>query len=226
MVYQRCEQSVILRRMWPRREDVILLGAGRLALETLEAVRSWPGRARVTVFGFLDDDIAKQGQVLGGLPVLGPTASVGGLARDFRFVAAIASSADPAGRSRLVKRLALPEERYTRVIHSDASLSPSTVIGAGAIVLAGVVATRDVTIGRHVTVRSGCVLAHDVVLGDGCTLASGVQLAGGVLVGPDAYVGSGVSVGEGVRIGARAVVGMGAVVIRDVPDDETWLPNG
>jgi sugar O-acyltransferase (sialic acid O-acetyltransferase NeuD family) len=206
-----------------RKVDVVLLGAGGLAREAVEATRARPSRATVTAFGYLDDDLAKHGQVIGGLPVLGPTTAVGGLAPDLRFVAAVASSADPGRRSRLVERLDLPDSRYGRIIHPNAALAPSTVVGVGAIVLAGVVATCDVTIGRHVAVMPGCVLTHDVVLGDGCTLASGVQLAGGVQVGADAYLGSAVSVREGVEIGAGAVIGMGAVVLNDVPPGEVWV---
>ena len=205
-----------------RRIDVVLLGAGGLAREAVEATRTRPSRGRITVFGYLDDAFSKQDQRIGGLPVLGPTTSADGLAVHLRFVAAVAASADPSRRSRLVERLGLPEARYARIIHPAASLAPSTTIGAGTIVLAGVVATCDVIIGRHVAVMPGCVLTHDVILGDGCTLASGVQLAGAVQVGPDAYVGSGAAIREGVRIGAGAVVGMGAVVIRDVPAGEVW----
>jgi sugar O-acyltransferase (sialic acid O-acetyltransferase NeuD family) len=207
------------------RSDVVLLGAGGLAREVVEAIRSFPDRTGITAFGYLDDDTGKHGHLVGGLPVLGPTAAVNGLAQDVRFIAAVASSADPGRRIRLVQRLGLPEHRYGRIVHPDASLAPSTTLGVGVIVLACVVATCDVTIGAHVAVMPGCVLTHDVELGDGCTLASGVHLAGGVVIGRGAYLGSGATVREGLRVGAGAVVGMGAVVTRDVPVGEVWVGN-
>jgi sugar O-acyltransferase (sialic acid O-acetyltransferase NeuD family) len=203
--------------------DLVLLGAGGLAREAVEATRMPTDRGGCTVFGFLDDDLAKQGQVIGGIPVLGLTTSAQGLAPDLRFVAAVASSADPVRRFRLVGRLGLADDRYGRIVHPATSLAPSTQVGVGVILLAGVVATCDVSIGRHVAVMPNCVLTHDVVLGDGCTLASGVQLAGAVTVGSGAYLGSGVTVREGLRIGDGAVVGMGAVVTRDVPAGELWV---
>jgi hypothetical protein len=104
------------------------------------------------VFGYLDDDIGKHGTLIGGVPVLGPTSSAQGLAPDLKFVAAVASSAEPGRRLRLVERLGLDQTRYGRIVHPAASLAPSTVLGAGLILLAGVVATCDVSIGRHVAV--------------------------------------------------------------------------
>lgn len=201
--------------------DLVLLGAGGLAREVVEAIRM--GAPAVRPIGYLDDNERLRGKFIGGLPVLGPTSSVAGLDPQVMVLAAVASSADPGRRSRLVHRLGLASARYAGVIHPNASLAPSTRIGVGAIVLAGVVATCDVTLGRHVTVMPGCVLTHDVVLGDGCTLASGVQLAGGVVIEADAYLGAGVSVREGVRVGSGAVVGMGSVVLQDVPAGEVWV---
>jgi sugar O-acyltransferase (sialic acid O-acetyltransferase NeuD family) len=206
--------------MSEKRRDLVLLGAGGLAREAVEATRM--GGASGNPIGYLDDDEQKHGRLIGGLPVLGPTTSVAELDPDILFVAAVASSADPDRRARLVRRLNLPDQRFGVIIHPEASLAASTTIGVGAIVLAGVVATCDVSIGRHVALMPGCVLTHDVGLGDGATLASGVQLAGGVQVGPDAYLGTGVMVREGLRIGAGAVIGMGAVVLHDVPDGEVW----
>jgi sugar O-acyltransferase (sialic acid O-acetyltransferase NeuD family) len=195
---------------------VVLIGAGGLAREAAEAA---PGR----VAGFLDDDPAKQGTTVGGLPVLGFSADVLSLETDLGLVAGVARSSDTARRTRLVSRLGLADDRYTTIVHPSAALAASTSVGVGSIVLALVVATCDVTIGRHVAVMPGCVLTHDVTLRDGVTLASGVQLAGGVVVEEDAYLGSGALVREGVRIGREAVVGMGAVVTQDVPAGQTWV---
>jgi len=203
-----------------RTTELLLLGAGGLAREAIEATQS--GRSGVQAIGYLDDDERKQGRSIGGLPVLGPTTDAGTVEATVLLVAAVAAAADPQRRSRLVQRLGLPDQRYGEIIHPRACLAPSTRLAVGVIVLAGVVATCDVSIGRHVVLMPNCVLTHDVVLGDGCTLASAVLLSGGVVVEPGAYLGTGASVREGVRIGAGAVIGMGAVVLSDVPPGEVW----
>jgi acetyltransferase-like isoleucine patch superfamily enzyme len=107
-------------------------------------------------------------------------------------------------------------------VHPAASLAASTVVGAGSVVLAGVVATAAVRIGAHVAVMPGCVFTHDDVVEDYATFGAGVRLAGGVEVGEGAYVGSGALVRERLRVGAWSLVGMGSVVLADVPDAEVW----
>jgi len=213
-------QDVELLSSDVRARDLVLLGSGGLAREAVQATR-FPG-ARLRSVGLLDDDPARCGQMVSGLPVFGPTRNAAGLDPQTMVVATVASSADPRRRSRLVHRLALPPARYGRIVHPSAALAPDTVLGAGCVVLAAVVTTSDVRIGQHVVVMPGSVLTHDVMIGDGATLAAGVLLAGGVLVEPNAYLGSGVKVRERVRIGAGAVVGMGSVVLQDVPAGQVW----
>jgi acetyltransferase-like isoleucine patch superfamily enzyme len=65
-------------------------------------------------------------------------------------------------------------------------------------------------------------LTHDDEVRDAATLAAGATLGGGVRVGPRAYLGMRSAVRERVRVGAGATLGMGAVLLTDLPDDETW----
>ena len=89
--------------------------------------------------------------------------------------------------------------------------------------LAGVVATADVTIGAHVVVMPQTVLTHDDQVDDFVTIASGVRLGGGVHIEREAYLGAGAMVREGLCIGEAALVGMGSVVLTDVPARQTWV---
>ncbi len=203
--------------------DVVLLGAGGLARETIEAVRAMNETTPVLrLRGLLDDDPRLHGAVRGGLPVLGPL----DLVHDDEAVAVVvcvASPDDPGRRARVVERLGLAPERYATVVHPRACLAASTVLGEGAVVLSGVVSTCDVRIGAHVVLMPQVVLTHDDDIGRAATLGAGACLAGGVEVGPTAYLGSGCQVRQGVRLGAGAVLGMGAVLLHDVPAGQTWV---
>jgi sugar O-acyltransferase (sialic acid O-acetyltransferase NeuD family) len=195
--------------------DLVIVGAGGFARETAQM-------AGERLLGFLDDDPAKQGTKIDGVPVLGGSAEVPPAAR---VVVCAGSPRDPGVRARLVGRLGLPAERYATLVHPTAWVSASSRIGPGSVLLAQVVLTASVQVGRHVAVMPHVTLTHDDVVADFATLASGVRLAGGVHVGRAAYLGSGALVREGLTIGEGALVGMGAVVTRDIPAGEVWAGN-
>ena len=90
-------------------------------------------------------------------------------------------------------------------------LGPNVSIGAGAQVLAS-------------------VLAHDVTVGDFATVGSGVCVSGHVEIGAGAHIGPQAVISNGtrdrpLRIGAGAIVGTGAAVLRDVPPGARVIGN-
>ena len=199
-----------------------LIGAGGLGRETAELVRAINAALPTwDLLGFFDDDDTLAGTRIGGLPVLGTVAEA---ADDADLAIAICTARPGIGcsRARISAALDLPESRTPALVHPTASLASSTVVGRGTILLAGVVATADVTIGAHVVVMPHTVLTHDDHIGDFVTIASGVRLGGSVHVGAEAYLGAGAMVREGIEIGSSALVGMGSVVLDDVPAGQTW----
>jgi sugar O-acyltransferase (sialic acid O-acetyltransferase NeuD family) len=195
---------------------LLLLGAGGLARETIELARA---AGTWDLVGVLDDDPAKHGTSVLGVPILGPTEA----ARDCDALvcACVASPGDPLRRLRLVERLALAPERYATLVH-PAVVPGSAVLGPGTVLHAGTVLTAEVHVGAHVSLMPACVLTHDDVVEEGATFGAGVLVAGGVTIGRGAYVGSGARLRENLSVGAGAIVGMGAVVTRSVPTGEVW----
>ena len=204
------------------RQELVLVGTGGFAREAAEAVHALVAAGLpYGLLGYLDDDPATWGRVVDGIPVLGGIGTVAGH-REASVVVCTGSPRDYDSRRRIVERLALPHERFGKVVHPTAAVSRRAEIGVGTVLLAGVVVTAKARIGRHVAVMPQAVITHDDDIEDYCTLASGVRLGGGVHVARGAYLGAGAIVREGVRIGEGALVGMGAVVTRDVPPREVW----
>lgn len=193
---------------------VLLVGASGLAREVLAAGIS-------SVVGILDDDAALHGTSVGGAPVIGPVALAA--ERDDQLLLCIGPSAARRSVARRLAELGVGDERYATFAARGARIGASSDLGAGAILLDGVVVTADAVIGRHVVVMPNCTITHDDVLGDFSTLAAGVALGGGVRVGEAAYLGMNCSVRQHGQIGADATVGMGAVVLGDVPAAQTWV---
>ncbi len=199
--------------------QLLLLGAGGLARETLVAIRAQPDLWQP--IGLLDDNPVRHGEEVDGLPVLGPT----DLVHDYPDVAVVpcnASAQRPAARLNLAKRLGLPSERWATIIHPAASIADGTSVGEGSIVLACAVVTAPFIIGPYFVAMPHVLLTHDDELGAGVTMAGRVTVGGGVHVGDAAYLGQGCIIRENLSIGAFAVIGMGSVVLTDVPEQEIW----
>jgi sugar O-acyltransferase (sialic acid O-acetyltransferase NeuD family) len=202
--------------------ELVVVGAGGFGRETAEAVRALNAAgARWRLAGYLDDEPARHGMVIDGVPVLGGTEELQNMP-DASVVVCTARPGDYGSRPRIVDRLALPPERYATIIHPSASVSSTSRIGPGTVLLAQTVLTAAVTVGSHVAIMPHVILTHDDVIGDFTTMASGVCLGGNVHVGRCAYIGAGALVREQRSIGMCALVGMGAVVTRDVPPHEVW----
>ncbi|WP_026373379.1 acetyltransferase [Agrococcus lahaulensis] len=191
---------------------LLLVGASGLAREVIAT--------GVEVAGILDDDASLHGTLVGGAPVVGAMDAV--LAREERLLVCVGPSRRRRDVVARLRALGVAEERYATVVARSARIGDSSTVGAGSILLDGVVVTADARIGDHVVVMPNCTVTHDDVLEDFATLAAGVALGGGVTIGEASYVGMNATVRQGVRVGAEATVGMAAAVVRDVPEGQTW----
>lgn len=201
---------------------LLLVGGGGLAREVLAAVRLLPELWRPV--GALDDDPARHGADLDGLPVLGGSDLVHEMT-DAAVLVCVANAHRPRGRLAVVSRLGLPADRYATVVHPAASVAAGTAVGPGTVLLAGAVVTAPLRLGAHVVAMPHVLITHDDEVADGVTFAGRASLGGSVRVGEGAYLGQGSAVREGVSIGAGAVVGMGSVVLHDVGAGEVWAGN-
>ena len=182
-------------------------GNGREALDCL-------GDAYHCV-GFVDDTPDKQGTDAHGHRVFDRAALA---ARpDAAVLAVPGSAASYRSRRDLIDGLGVDPDRFARVVHPSARISPTAVVGRNVLLMAGVVITSDAVVGDHVCVLPNTVIHHDAEIGAWTLIGSNVTIAGGTVVGENCYIGSGSSVMNGLRLGDEVLVGMGTTVIRDVP---------
>ncbi|MHC5797845.1 LbetaH domain-containing protein [Lacisediminihabitans sp. FW035] len=172
-------------------------------------------------FALVDDDAAGLGREFDGVPVLGAIDDL------FRFpdVRPLLCVGSGAARERIAERLrgqGFGDASFATVIDPSVRNPSGSPIGPGSILLANVTLTADVTVGRHVVIMPGVTLTHDDVIEDFATIAAGVALGGGARVGRGAYLGMNSSVRQHVTVGSYSTLGMGAVLLRDLPDNETW----
>lgn len=208
--------------MTAEERGLVVVGAGGLGRETVEAIRALNAAGACwRLAGYLDDEPARHGALVDGVPVLGGLDMLGSMP-GVSVVVCTGRPGNYVSRPRLVERLGLPPERYATIVHPTASVSSTSRIGPGSVLLAHTVLTAAVTVGSHVAVMPHVVLTHDDAVGDFATIASGARLGGDVHVGRCAYVGAGALVREQRSVGAGSLVGMGAVVTRDIPPHQVW----
>lgn len=164
--------------------------------------------------GFVDDNPEKLGMEIFGWPVLPRTAL-----QEYQEAQVLAVPGSPASyrkREAIVTGLNVQRDRFARVIHPAANVSPRAGVGLNVLIMAGVVITATAVVGDHVCMLPNSVLHHDSKIGDWSLVGAGVNIAGNVSIGRNCYVGSGSTVMNGTSIGEGALVGLGANVIRNV----------
>ncbi|KFF60160.1 acetyltransferase [Cryobacterium sp. MLB-32] len=199
--------------------EILLVGASGLAREVLSLLRIQSDPRSVL---FLDDRPDLWGTSIDGVLVGGGLAEVTTHPTAQIVLCVGRGAARSAIADRLVE-LGVSDGRYARIIHRSVEIPDSCRVGAGSILLAGVVLTTDVHLGDHVVVMPHVTLTHGNRVDSFATLCAGVTLGGDVHVGSGAYLGMNASVRERTGIGRRAVLGMGAVLTQDLPAEETWV---
>lgn len=187
---------------------LVVLGASGHAKVVVATARA-AGRQVVAAF---DDDPAKLGGDVLGVPIVGPLAA----ARELREAEAVFGIGDNAVRR--AKEIELAGLEFSAVVHPHAWVAREVLLGAGCVIFAGAIVQPDSAIGRQAIVNTAASVDHDCRVDHWAHLAPGVRLAGGVTIGEGALLGVGAVVLPGVRVGAWAVVGAGAVVHRDLPE--------
>lgn len=105
------------------------------------------------------------------------------------------------------------------VIHPQAVVSPTAVIGQGVLIECGCLITPSPIIGDNVVVNTGSQVNHDNVVESHVYIASGVILSGGVTIKENTLIDDGVIVTLGTQVGKNCIIGAGAVVTKDIPDN-------
>ncbi len=194
---------------------VVILGAGRQALETCGYLQS----QGITVAALIEEHapdyprdpdlfaapiftMATLPDVMGSLPV-------------------VTAVGDSDLRRALVDRF--PGVAFTSVVAPGAWISPTATLGADVTVGPLAIVNARALIGDHVLVNSGAIVSHNVRLDDYATVGPGVRIGGDTGIGASTTIGIGATIIDHLRIGSHVVVAAGAVVVSDVADGTTVM---
>lgn len=196
--------------------DLIIIGGGEHARVVMEAARS----QSYNVLGYIDLELDEKSKAI-GFKWLGCDNELKPLLDKWSKAKLIFGIGNLSLRIKIFQELDIELEHWATVIHPTASVSPSAILSPGSIVLAKAVIQTGAIVGCHAIVNNGSILEHDCRLGEYSHLAPGAFVGGGVKVGKGALIGIGSRVRDHLRIGNNTTIGTGAVVVSDVPDNET-----
>lgn len=115
--------------------------------------------------------------------------------------------------------------KIATLIHPFSSISQHAILGAGTVVMPGVIINSSAIVGDACIINTGSTIDHDCKIGDGSHICPGVHLAGSIIVGRFTFIGIGTSISPQVHIGSNVIIGAGSVVIDHVPDDVKVVGN-
>ncbi len=197
------------------RPGIVLYGSGGNARVILDMLRL---DDRFHVVGLIDDNPARHGQRVFGAPILGDDKTLAELQKQGlqHVVNAVGSAKNTAPRTTVHDKLVAMGFTLPSLVHPSVILGQEVTIGAGSLLMAGVIVNPGTTIGRNCLINTGTVIEHDCTIEDHVFIGPACALAGNTKIGQGAFIGIGANAIQGLTIGKDAVVAGGAMVIRDV----------
>lgn len=143
--------------------------------------------------------------------------------QEFDFFVAIGN---PTTREKIQNMFIENGAHIATLIHPNAVVSDTAIIGIGTVVMAGAIISSDSKIGRGCIIDTGSSVDHDDVIDDFVHVSVGSHLAGTVCVGKRTWIGAGTIVSNDVSVCNDCMLGAGAVVINniDVPGTYVGIP--
>lgn len=111
------------------------------------------------------------------------------------------------------------------LIHSNTTISKSSLIEEQTFISAGVIINPQVKIGVGCIINTGAIIEHDCSIGKFSHIAPGAVLAGNVSIGIGCMIGANAVIKQGVNVGDNVIIGAGAVVLKHINSNTTFVGN-
>jgi sugar O-acyltransferase (sialic acid O-acetyltransferase NeuD family) len=195
----------------PGRKKLLILGAGRLAMDVADLIDDIP---EFEIVGFVTNMPPYEHNT----KLLGKQVYWVDDLDEVDHSCLIACAIGTTKRFAFIEQVEKMGFTAATIIHPSARISKTAKIGPGTIVNAGVQVATQAVVNRHIILNRGALIGPFVVIHDYAYIAPGANLAANVTVGRRTWVGLGVNVLEYMKIGEQCMVGAGTLVNKDIPD--------
>lgn len=197
-------------------DKIVIVGAsghGKVVADVVER------EGRYAILGWIDSYKPAGGEFF-GYPVLGAEDVLLDLWQRREIVGGLIAIGDNWSRGRMAEKIRslAADFAFVTAAHPSAQIARGVSIGAGTVLMAGVVVNSDSRIGAHCILNTRASLDHDCIMDDCSSLAPGGTTGGTVTIGAYSAISLGVNILHGKTVGAHTVVGAGALVREDLPD--------
>ena len=130
------------------------------------------------------------------------------------------------GNNEIRKKIAsqLPDS-IVNAIHYTSSISPSSKVGIGTVIMPNASVNAFSILGKHVIINTNASVDHDCKIHDFAHISPQVGLGGGVEIGEGTHIGIGACIIQNITIGKWATIGAGTVALKNVPDYAVVVGN-
>jgi sugar O-acyltransferase (sialic acid O-acetyltransferase NeuD family) len=187
-------------------------GHGKVVADIALRMNKWQ------YIAFLDDNENIKSSM--GIEVIGNTVDTLKYIEEYEIMIGIGNN---TVREKIQKRLENEGASIPTLIHPSAIIGKQVELGAGTVVMAGVVVNCCTTIGKGCILNTGATVDHDNLFEDYVHVSPGVHLAGSVKIGHGSWLGIGSIVSNNVSIQGECIIGAGAVVIYDITEMGTYV---
>jgi sugar O-acyltransferase (sialic acid O-acetyltransferase NeuD family) len=198
-------------------QRLVLIGAGLGANQVLDILLHHDDQQAIAI---VDDDRARFGEVVEGVPVVGDLDRALALFADGAVDAAvIAVGTSVSARTRLRKRCEESGLPLANVIDPTVRIATGVRMGTGNIICAQCHFGVGTVVGDNNLFSAHNSFDHHSELGSDITTGPGCVTSGLVKIGDRCRFGMGVFIEPRVTIGAGAQIASGAVIVGSVPPD-------
>ncbi|NSL89760.1 acetyltransferase [Chitinophaga sp. Mgbs1] len=203
------------------KKNIVIIGSSGHAMVAADIISLMP---EYHIAGFTDASRPPGTLCRGPLAVLGNENDLPQLLQAHHIRGGFIAIGDNWVRSLVAARIKalLPDFHFINAIHPSAILSPSLTIGSGNMIGANAVINAGTRIGNFTIINTSSCIEHDNILEDYASVAPGTITGGNVNIGAFTAVGIGAVIRHRINIGAHTIIGAGSLVLKDIPDYNTW----
>lgn len=197
-------------------KNILIFGASEHAKCTIDILEQMKEHQ---IAGVLDDSLPKNSS-FEGYKVLGKIKNLPEVMENIDIQAGIIAIGDNHTRYRVYKHIQelAPEFSFVSAIHPSALIGKNVNIGAGSVVMPGVIIGNSSRIGKHTLLGARSSVDHDSRVEDFSSFGPGCTTGGNVQVGFCSAICLSAGIIHGISVGEHTVVGAGSIVNRNLED--------